>query len=1076
MSPERWERIKELIEAALERPEPERASFLDEACSGDEPLRQEVVSLLKWHHHAGEFMEAPAFQQHAALLVQDLPPSTFAVDEVISGRFQVLRFIGRGGMGEVYEARDLELGARVALKTIRPEVSSDPQMLRRFKQEIQLARRVTHPNVCRLYDLERQPRGAPPEISFLTMEMLEGETLAQRLGRQGRMTTEEALPVVRQMAEALAAAHDVGVVHRDFKPGNVMLVSTRSSAVNGAGVKAVVTDFGLACASSVGGSLSELSEQALSSLSRSGDLVGTLAYMAPEQIEGSAVGPTTDIYALGLVIYEMVTGHRPFQSDDAPAFAAAIKRLKQPPPSPQSFVTDLDPNWEAVILRCLEIDPARRFSIARDVAATLASDGDISLAPAKFGPALGLMGSQRSARRYKKFAMAGLALALIVSLFALALRVPQVKDKAQALWSRLSGGASPVVNPGATVFLTEIKNDTGDPQLNGVTELLRSALGQSAHFNLMTPSRVCEVLQTMTKPCDAKLDPATAREVAMREGVPRVVFGTLSKVSEDYVLNLDIEKPDTEPTHRRQHWTQTFSANSKNDLFDRIRDGSDWVRKTVGEAQKEIDSNSRPLQDITTDSWDALTLLARGREFQAQGRSDEALLMYRQAIERDPKFASAYMGLAGLLLTLGRSREGYRYWQKGSDLTNQGTRNLSPKETLRIRGEFAMDRWDFEGAVTSFATYAAQYPDDYLGYFMRAPSQVMLYPDPTTAIGSILAAQRKPNAASGKFYLLSHLARYYLIAEDLPRALDYVGQLRRGGWSGYADAIEGEIRFVQGNYSLADSMFEGVRKSDNTYLRSASYCFQANLRAERGQYADAVRLLEDGIRADDLAGLKVPQADKLLAIAYLRYRQGAFDASREACLAALKLDASMERSLTVGTLLARSGYPRDAEQVLEGLDVDRYPPISDIVRWRLQGEILMADRRPCPALIDFDRADAMEAKAHNREYLARADLACGEPQGIASRLARTQQALSAYKAMAESPGRFWYQAETSLPGIWSDSLFQYAKLGLRLGDAQAQAALERYVRLRAAGDKGVPDLSDAQALLQAAPGHASQPN
>jgi len=269
MSPERWERIKELFEAALDRSEPERSSFLVKECSGDEPLRREVESLLSGHRRAGDFLEAPAFQQHAALLVRDLPPSTFGVEEVISGRFQVLRFIGRGGMGEVYAAMDLELGVCIALKTIRPEIASEPGTMARFKQEIELARRVAHQNVCRMHDLEHhQPpkSSGEGEIVFLTMELLEGETLAERLHRQVSMSCGEALPLIRQLAEGLAAAHNVGVVHCDFKPGNVMLVSSGpagpetepstqavtqdqvapKAAAARATARAVITDFGLA--------------------------------------------------------------------------------------------------------------------------------------------------------------------------------------------------------------------------------------------------------------------------------------------------------------------------------------------------------------------------------------------------------------------------------------------------------------------------------------------------------------------------------------------------------------------------------------------------------------------------------------------------------------------------------------------------------------------------------------------------------------------------------------------------------------------------------------------------------------
>jgi serine/threonine protein kinase len=367
MDPERWERIKELFEAALERPEAARLEFLSGACSGDEPLRREVELLLSGHHHAGDFMQAPAIQQHAAVLVRDLPPSTFAVGEVISGRFKVLRFIGQGGMGEVYEARDLDLGARVALKTIRPEISSDQGALRRFKQEIQLARRVTHPNVCRMYDLERHQKDATSEISFLTMEMLEGETLAQRLRRQGKLTRQEALPLIREMADGLDAAHKAGIIHRDFKPGNVMLVDEGNAQIRKC--RAVITDFGLAC-TSISPEASTVDSAGTASIAAGkGEIVGTFAYMAPEQIQGGTITAATDIYALGLVIYEMLTGHLPSQQ----TMSCSEVREKHSLESSQAREGNaiIDPHWNSVIAKCLDQVPRNRPSSGAQICALL---------------------------------------------------------------------------------------------------------------------------------------------------------------------------------------------------------------------------------------------------------------------------------------------------------------------------------------------------------------------------------------------------------------------------------------------------------------------------------------------------------------------------------------------------------------------------------------------------------------------------------------------------------------------------------------------------------------------------------
>ncbi|HEV2846156.1 MAG TPA: protein kinase, partial [Thermoanaerobaculia bacterium] len=270
--------------------------------------------------------------------------------QVLAGRYRITAFLGRGAVGEVYEAQDLELNEPVAVKILRPEIAGDEQVLRRFKREVQLARRVTHPNVCRVFDLV-----AGPPV-FLTMELLRGETLSDRLERGGPMAPAEALPIAVQISDALEAAHANGVVHRDLKSGNVFLVDSQGSP------RAMVTDFGLA-----GSTLAEAPVSA--TLTATGELVGSPAYMAPEQVRGEESTAATDIYAFGIVLYEMVTGELPFIGKSA--FYTALKRLQEPPPSPRRKVPDLPPVWDEVILRCLAQNPANRFQHARRVVRAL---------------------------------------------------------------------------------------------------------------------------------------------------------------------------------------------------------------------------------------------------------------------------------------------------------------------------------------------------------------------------------------------------------------------------------------------------------------------------------------------------------------------------------------------------------------------------------------------------------------------------------------------------------------------------------------------------------------------------------
>ncbi len=286
----------------------------------------------------------------------------FKAGDLVADRYRIVRFIARGGAAEVYEAEDRVLHSRVALKAIRREHSSNATAIERFKREIHLARQVTHPNVSRIYDLGTEQRGLE-NVLFLTMELLAGETLHRRIETKGPMGIEEALPLVQQMAAGLEAAGKAGVVHRDFKSGNVMLAPAPEDE---GGERAVITDFGMARMASGGKESQVVTGENL--------VVGSPAYMAPEQIEDGPLTPATDIYAFGVVLYEMVTGRFPFQAETA--LATALMRLNEKPSPPRTYAPDLDERWNRVILRCLERDPARRFASAEELAWALAGEGE----------------------------------------------------------------------------------------------------------------------------------------------------------------------------------------------------------------------------------------------------------------------------------------------------------------------------------------------------------------------------------------------------------------------------------------------------------------------------------------------------------------------------------------------------------------------------------------------------------------------------------------------------------------------------------------------------------------------------
>jgi hypothetical protein len=275
---------------------------------------------------------------------------------VVGRRYMIRRFIARGGMGEIYEAFDQELQERVALKTVTSTASDNPSAVRRLKAEVQLARRVSHPNVCRIYDFGTHlvaGTGAP--ISFFTMEFVEGETLGTRIRQTGALSVDEARRLGRQLLQGLAAAHAAGVLHRDFKSDNVLLRG------EGAALTPVILDFGLARA---------LDQDFVQSSGSAWGLVGTLAYMAPDQLEGQPYTTASDVYSFGLVWYEMLTGELPFKVRSSPAITT-LDRLTRPVPVPSSKNPAVPAALDTVVLECLRRSASERLQTAADVLARL---------------------------------------------------------------------------------------------------------------------------------------------------------------------------------------------------------------------------------------------------------------------------------------------------------------------------------------------------------------------------------------------------------------------------------------------------------------------------------------------------------------------------------------------------------------------------------------------------------------------------------------------------------------------------------------------------------------------------------
>ncbi|MBZ5596172.1 MAG: protein kinase [Acidobacteriia bacterium] len=969
-----WQRIKRLFEEVADLPPDQRIAYLDRVCAGDDVLHAEVLKLVEADQQATTSMNDPATQP----LIYSL--NVFSPGQVVANRFRIVCFLGAGGMGEVYQAEDQVLGGFVALKTIRNEIASDERTFERFKQEVRLAKEVTDDNVCRVFDLDHRNR--PP---FLTMEMLAGETLSHRLRQVGKMTAAEALPLAQQIAKGLGAAHQRGILHRDLKPSNIMLTPGE-----GGTTRVKVMDFGLARTES------DHSQS-------SGKPVGTPSYMAPEQLEGGKTTVASDLYTLGLVLYEMVTGNKP-----------AFQRLSEPAPSPRVHVPELDSNWEAAILRCLERDPGRRFKSAAEVAQAV-------------------QGDTRRRHFSRRVLLMGTGSLILLALFLVFLRV--------YYWSA-------TVREGSSVLLTQVENLTQDPELDAVADVLRAQLGQSAHFNLVGGNRVAEILREMVRDPNQKMDAPTAREVALREGAPLVIFGALTRLSQGYTLNLQIEKVRRRPDVAAASWPKTFNAASKKELFGAIRDGSSWIRGMAGEAAGDLSERDQRPQDATTSSWPALRRLMQANIKNAAGDREEAVRLLREAIQLDPEFAMAHMRLADILITLERYSEGYEAWQSAMRYTK--TRTLTRREELQITGQYYDDTGDFVAAEKAYRALAAYYPNDFLPLFFLG---VVLAPmgHESEAIEKLSeAAKKRP----GDFTAPAHLAQIYLDRGQFQEAEAEVNKVRAFGQPEWAAWLRGASRFLQHRYDEGLKRISELSESADEDWRSRGYALSASWLGELGKYREAEASLREGIKFDVLRRHKPAQCDKYLLLAYIAYRRQEFKECRNACRLALELDNSPNRLSRTGVLLARSGYVSEAQSFLNRMPVQPDIPVLRLNRYRLEGEIALAKRDTLNAVRLLKAAAQLEWPRADRHYLARAQARAGDVSG----------ALETYKLLVDRPGLLWLKLDPEYPGLWADSLFQYASLAHRAGNKEAASLVGQYLDVRKNADDGLNEVEDASKL------------
>jgi serine/threonine protein kinase/tetratricopeptide (TPR) repeat protein len=757
-----------------------------------------------------ETLDATASRSHPLTVRPErscAPTRVFEDDELVSFRYRIRGLLGRGGMGEVYEAEDLELRERVALKVLRRELAERPEALELLKREIALARKVSHPNVCRLFDVGfhlRSGASGSERICFLTMELLRGEPLSALLRRNGRLSHNEALPVARQLAEGLGAAHQAGIIHRDLKSANVLLVPSPT----GGAPRAVISDFGLARAAG------ESSTEPTGTGSR---VAGTPAYMAPEQLEGGPITPSTDLYALGIILFELLTGVRPFQGDEA--WSTATQRLHAPAPSPRKVRPELAPQWEALILRCLERKPQRRFQSTRELLATLP-------APQREVPA-----SQSSRSRSRAF-LTLLTLGVHI-LLAGAHTQPlppgplMERPKSARRSVAVLGFAAPSVSP-ETAWLSSTLSQALRLGLHTTTQ----ELGFFSE-SLLGTAKTALALEDVTP-----LPPEALARLRGLLGCDFVVQGSYSvtKLSgtSSLRLKLDIQDAATGTTVAvlEEH-------GPLEDLLLLVSRLGERLFQALGVQGEPLFPR---LKHVLPSSIEALRLFAEGSEKIRQREGAAAQVHFEQALALEPGASGVHSSLAYALIIKGERGRAREHLQRALLHPEQ----LSTVQRLSLEALYQGYAPDWKRAAELHQQIVELAPDDPQSGINLASAQIQAR-NPEGALAT-LAKIREYAPPIFAPQLDTHEAKAALATSDFPRAQAAAARAVAG-----AEALKDELSAATSRSLEADAWYlQGTRDRALEALRDAIKRFQRA--GSRVAEADATSKLAEMLPAQDLRG------------------------------------------------------------------------------------------------------------------------------------------------------------------------------------------------------------------------------
>ena len=590
------------------------------------------------------------------------------IGSTFTERYEVLEELGKGGMGEVYRVKDKTLDEEVALKVLKPEVAADKEIIERFKNELKLARKIAHKHVCKMYDLNEEG-----EIPYITMEYVKGEDLKSFIQAKGRLSKEEAIALAKQVCEGLAGAHELGVIHRDLKPQNIMIDEKGN---------AKVMDFGIARSVEAAG------------VTQTGVMIGTPDYISPEQAEGEEADQRSDIYSLGVIIYEMVTGRVPFKGDTA--LSVALKHKTRIPLDPRKLNPEVSENLSRLILICMEKERKRRYQSAEDLLSDLKNIEEGFPLGTKIKPRQRSLVTKLTSKRIFIPAM-GVALAVIAVL----------------TWKLLSQkeGVSLYPSSRPSLAILYFKNNTGDKNLdfwrNALSDLMIDDLSQSKYIYVLAKDRLFNIMQKLNLR-EAKLySSEEIKQVAARGVVNHILQGSYAKAGDLFRINITLQDAGS-----GELVASEWAEGKEEQIFSMVDELTMKVKENFNLSEEEIAGDiDMEVGKITTSFPQAYRYFSEAEKFYYSGDYRKAIEIGKKAIEIDPEFAMAYYGLAWCYWTMRYNSEARKYFLMAIQFTDR----ISERERLRIQGDFYIQSGAHDKALEIYERMLELYPEDWIG-------------------------------------------------------------------------------------------------------------------------------------------------------------------------------------------------------------------------------------------------------------------------------------------------------------------------------------------------------------------------